>query len=106
MPEFVRVRLSNGVQKSLPADHPAVTAEGVEVILDKPALDPVTGVLIPDKTPVANGDSGYDAMTVAALKAEVASRNEARDEADHIPGNGNKSDLVAALQADDAAHTA
>lgn len=44
---------------------------------------------------------GYDAMTVADLKAEIDARNEGRDEADQIDGTGKKADLVAALEADD-----
>lgn len=103
MPEYVRVRLPNGVQKSLPADHPAVTAEDVE-ILDKPALDPVTGAIRPDKVPAlpaATGD-GYESMTVPALKDEIDKRNTGREPEQQIAATGNKPDLIAALQADDA----
>ena len=32
MPELVRVKLPNGVEKTLPENHPAVTAEGVEIL--------------------------------------------------------------------------
>jgi hypothetical protein len=54
----------------------------------------------------AAGDEGYDALKVDDLKAEIARRNEGRDEADRIPDDGKKADLVAALEADDAAGAA
>lgn len=44
---------------------------------------------------------GYGSQKVAELKAEIARRNEGRDEADHLDGSGNKADLVALLEADD-----
>lgn len=44
---------------------------------------------------------GYEAQTVEELKAEITSRNEGRDDADHIPVSGKKADLIAALEADD-----
>lgn len=44
---------------------------------------------------------GYGSWTVATLKGEISSRNSTRDEADRIPADGNKADLVAALEADD-----
>lgn len=105
MLELVRVKLPNGVEKTLPKSHPAVTAEGVE-ILDKPAIDPVTGAVVPDKVHVdLRPDAGpYQGMQRADLLAEIARRNDGRDAADHIPATGNKPDLVAALTADDAAH--
>lgn len=41
-------------------------------------------------------------LTVPELEAEIASRNEGRDEADLIkPQSGKKADLLAALSADD-----
>lgn len=48
-------------------------------------------------------DSKYASMSKAELEAEVAKRNEGRDEADQIAveGRGNKPDLLAALKADD-----
>jgi len=55
-----------------------------------------------------DGDGGvpaYGSMKKAELEAEVARRNEGREEVDHIQvgGNGTKADLVAALVADDEA---
>lgn len=44
---------------------------------------------------------GYEAATVAALKAEIERRNHDRDEDDQISTQGNKPDLIAALEADD-----
>lgn len=40
-------------------------------------------------------------MTVDDLRAEIARRNEGRGEADQIPSDGKKADLVAALATDD-----
>lgn len=49
---------------------------------------------------------GYSRMKKAELEAEVANRNEDRDEDAQIvvEGKGNVPDLIAALEADDAAH--
>lgn len=46
---------------------------------------------------------GYSSQGKADLEAEVAKRNEGRDDADLIVvgGKGNKPDLIAALEADD-----
>ena len=44
---------------------------------------------------------GYAAMKVADLKAEIGRRNEGRDDADRLPDDGRKADLVAVLEADD-----
>lgn len=49
----------------------------------------------------ANGVDGYSAMKVADLKAEIERRNEGRDEADRLPDDGRKADLIAVLEADD-----
>lgn len=46
---------------------------------------------------------GYDGLKVDELKAEIASRNEGRDEGDLISDDGRKADLVAALELDDEA---
>jgi hypothetical protein len=46
---------------------------------------------------------GYDDQKVADLKAEIERRNSDRDEADQIPSDGKKAELVAALEADDEA---
>jgi hypothetical protein len=44
---------------------------------------------------------GYSGMKVDALKAEIAKRNEGREEADRLSDEGLKADLIAALEADD-----
>ena len=44
---------------------------------------------------------GYEAMKVTDLRAEIERRNEGRDEADRLPDDGRKADLIAALEADD-----
>ncbi|HET8627740.1 MAG TPA: SAP domain-containing protein [Thermomicrobiales bacterium] len=44
---------------------------------------------------------GYADMKVADLRAEIERRNEGRDEADRLPDDGRKADLIAVLEADD-----
>lgn len=55
---------------------------------------------------LAATDEGYDARTVAELKEAIATRNDGREEADQITVEqpGNKPQLIAALEADDAAN--
>jgi hypothetical protein len=50
-----------------------------------------------------DGQTGgkYEAMKVADLRAEIERRNEGRDEADRLPVDGRKADLIAVLEADD-----
>lgn len=43
----------------------------------------------------------YAGRTVAELRNEIATRNEDRDPGDRIPADGIKTELVAALEADD-----
>jgi len=52
-----------------------------------------------------SGAVDYSSMKVAELRAEIERRNAGRDEADLLPVEGRKADLVAALEADDAAQT-
>ena len=47
--------------------------------------------------------TGYQAHKVDELKAEIARRNADRDESDQLSADGKKADLVAVLEADDAA---
>lgn len=51
----------------------------------------------------ADSKSPYSSMKVDEIKAEIESRNEGRDEADLLSLEGKKADLVAVLDADDAA---
>jgi hypothetical protein len=51
----------------------------------------------------ASEPEGYAALKVADLKAEIQRRNEGRDDADLIPTKGKQAELVAYLEADDAA---
>jgi len=80
-----------------------VNAEHHEVLKDHRATD-LNGRPLPPKY---NQSVGYDDQQVKALKAEVERRNDGRDEVDLIVvgGTGNKADLVAALEADDQAHS-
>ena len=45
--------------------------------------------------------SSYSSLKVDDLRAAIDARNEGRDEADLIPSDGKKADLIAALEADD-----
>ena len=64
----------------------------------------VTGVVTGDAgAATSDGAVDYEAMTVAALRDLIQERNEGRDEADLIPTEGRKGDLVDALEADDEA---
>jgi hypothetical protein len=51
----------------------------------------------PAAEPAAEGYTG----TNDELRAEIARRNEGRDEADLLSTEGNKADLIATLEADD-----
>lgn len=61
----------------------------------------------PSKSEDAKG-SGYRALTKADLKAAIEARNDGRDPdgSNYLPTDGNKADLVAILEADDAANAA
>ena len=54
-----------------------------------------------DDTSNQDAERDYAAMTVLELRALIRTRNEGRDEADRVSGDGNKADLIAALEADD-----
>lgn len=56
------------------------------------------GVPLPPPPPL-------DERTVADLKAEIDTRNAGRPDGEHISKSGNKDDLIAALEADAAAHS-
>lgn len=55
-----------------------------------------------------DGDKSYGDLKVGELKDEISKRNEGRDPegAGYISSDGVKADLVAALEADDAAASA
>ena len=95
-PEYIRVRVKDSGTEQTMAKPSALDPEVYE-LLDEPATD-VSGRPLP---PVIETAAGYDDLTVAELKDEIAARNQGRDEADQIPATGNKPDLVAALTADD-----
>jgi hypothetical protein len=50
----------------------------------------------------AAAKGSYDDQTVVDLKSEIEKRNDGREDAAKLSASGNKSDLVAALIADDA----
>lgn len=54
-----------------------------------------------------SGDAGYSKLKVADLKAEIADRNADREDEDKIliTAQAKHADLVAALEADDAAQS-
>lgn len=43
----------------------------------------------------------YDDLTVAELRDEIRSRNEGRDDAEHLSAEGRKAELIQTLKADD-----
>jgi len=100
MPEFIRVRVKDsGTEQTIPK--PDVVDEDAYEVLDKESVDhngdPLPG-LVAGQEPEP---TGYEAATVADLKAEITRRNADRDEADQVSPQGNKPDLIAALEADD-----
>ena len=96
MPEFIRVRFKDsGTEQTIVKPH-AIDPEVMEV-LDGEAVDHNQRPL----PPVIKGAPSLEDRTVVELKDEIARRNEGRDEADQISASGNKSDLIAAIAADD-----
>jgi hypothetical protein len=85
MPEFIRVRVKDSGTEQTIAKPTAVDPEIYEV-LDEDAVDYNDRPL----PPVFPEKAGYDSQLVDDLKAEIARRNEGRDEADRIPASGNK----------------
>ena len=71
---------------------------------DAPAADDTGGDTGgDDESGEADAGSVYDAFTVADLRDEIRGRNEGREPDQRVSLDGNKADLVAALEADDAA---
>lgn len=96
MPEFIRVRFKDsGTEQSIPK--PVAADEDAYEVLDEAAVDHNERPL----EPVVKTAPGLDEQTIPDLKAEIARRNEGRNEADQIPSTGNKPDLIAAIAADD-----
>jgi hypothetical protein len=79
------------------------TNQPVALLADEPVPDWASDLVHADDLVSAGGeaDEGYSSMKVDALKAEIATRNEGRDEADQLSGEGKKADLIAVLEADD-----
>lgn len=48
-----------------------------------------------------SSSEGYSSLKVGELRAEIDKRNEGREDADLLSTEGNKADLIAALEADD-----
>ncbi|KAB2807987.1 hypothetical protein F9L07_25290 [Pimelobacter simplex] len=111
--EFIRVRqIETGHQLSVPRSHAEATG-GYEP-LNKPAVDAAGDPLPPKYHTTLNpagasagGHSGepaskYAGLKVAELKAEIAARNDGRDDEHQLVTAGNKAALVALLDEDDA----
>ena len=93
MPEFIRVRFrDSGTEQSIPKPT-AVDSDAYEV-LDEDAVDHNLRVLPPVVRDAKE-------PTKAELLDEIGRRNQGRDEADLIPTQGNKPDLIKAIEADD-----
>ena len=96
MPDFIRVRFKDsGTEQTIARPH-AIDPELMEV-LDEGAVDRNQRPL----PPKVKSAPGLEDRTVTDLKEEIARRNQGRDEADQISASGNKSDLIAAIAADD-----
>lgn len=95
MPEYIRVRWNSGTEQTIVKPHAYAQGE-FEVLKDSPVDE--NGDPLPPSAPSA---PTYEDQKVGDLKAEIAQRNQGRDEADQIPAAGNKPDLIAALTADD-----
>lgn len=96
MPDYIRVRFrDSGTEQTIP--RPVAVDEAAYEVLDSDATDR-NGRVLP---PVVKSAPTAEEQTVAELKAEIARRNQGRDEADQIPATGNKPDLIAAIAADD-----
>lgn len=96
MPEYIRVRFKDSGTEQTIVRPVAIDADAFEV-LDVPATDHNLRPL----APVVKGAPTLEDKTIPDLKAEIARRNQGRDEADQIPTSGNKPDLIAAIAADD-----
>ena len=96
MPEFIRVRFKDSGTEQTIAKPAAIDTSLMEV-LDEDALDRRQRPL----PPKVKSAPGLEDRTVTDLKEEIARRNQGRDEADQISASGNKSDLIAAIAADD-----
>lgn len=96
MSEFIRVRFrDSGTEQSIPT--PAAVDNDAYEVLEEDATDHNGRVF----DPVIPTAPTLEDKTVAELKDEIASRNQGRDEADQIPTQGNKPDLIKAIEADD-----
>ena len=96
MPDYIRVRFRDSGTVQTIAKPSAIDPEVME-LLDEEATDPNGRPL----APVVPDAPTLEDKTVAELKDEIARRNQGRDEDDQIPTQGNKPDLIAAIEADD-----
>ena len=102
MPDYVRVR-DKSVENATPISIVRSAAEAdpdVWEVLDEPAADHNGWPLPPGAAEDVAEDQGYADWTAAELKDEIKARNAGRDESNQIPAQGNKPDLIAALEAD------
>jgi hypothetical protein len=100
MPDFVRIRAENGYNVTVSKEF--AEANGLEP-LDPEEFPAVDSVGRPLKEEKAAGNLDLDSASKADLEAEVARRNEGRAEGALVvvASPANKSELVAALKADD-----
>ena len=89
MPEFIRVRFKDsGTEQTIA--RPAAIDTSLMEVLDEDALDRSQRPL----PPKVKSAPGLEDRTVTDLKEEIARRNQGS-------ASGNKSDLIAAIAADD-----
>ena len=104
-PDWVEAAATNPkvweAETDAPADPGAEPGLGQEPAADDYAGPADAPAAAPDEAPDEATGRDYATWTVVDLKAEIAARNDGRDDAEKIPTDGNKADLVAALEADD-----
>lgn len=77
---------------------------GATVLVDVASADGLVGHGFRLAEQQSGKAEGYNALKVADLKAEIERRNEGREGDAVLSTEGKKAELVAVLEADDAAH--
>jgi hypothetical protein len=89
-----------------PVQEPPPPAEDAQQTMTEaaPATQEIQAQPAPPPAPEQDeeGTTDYRSLTTTQLKAEIRRRNEDRPEDDQLPLTGDKADLVATLEVDDA----
>jgi hypothetical protein len=108
--EVVEEITDAGPHKGQPLEEVANTGDANTAGLSKEQHEKSVAKMTKQQAPSDDGgDDGeaiasppYDQNTNENLRAEIARRNESREEDDQLPLSGRKEDLVATLEEDDA----